>query len=170
MAIIHQDRDPMNPGRVKITPENGSSEFYATLERADNPLIIGTPINKPLLDEFLAASGVTDGSSTEYTLEQPGFNLIDGALIRFKLHVDSGATPTINVNDTGAKGLMASASKAMKAGTKAGTWLTAIYSSTFDFFVLQGSGSAELRFGNGLNQVSTFEWFFRGGQNTHYGR
>lgn len=169
--IVHVDRDAENPGRVLVQPEDGSPAFYATITRADNPTQVGTPMNKQLWDEFLAASGVTTGSATAYTLAQQGFQLVDGALIRFRLHVDSGATPTINVNGTGAKKLMASATKPMKAGIKAGTWVTAVYSTTLGFFVLQGSGSdGGLRFGNEVNQVSTFEWFFRGGQNTHYGR
>lgn len=169
--IVHVDRDAENPGRVLVQPEDGSPAFYATITRADNPTQVGTPMNKQLWDEFLAASGVTAGSATAYTLAQQGFQLVDGALIRFRLHVDSGATPTINVNGTGAKKLMASATKPMKAGIKAGTWVTAVYSTTLGFFVLQGSGSdGGLRFGNEVNQVSTFEWFFRGGQNTHYGR
>lgn len=136
-----------------------------------NPVLAeGMPVNKQVMDECLAASGTTAGTATALALSQPGFVLTDGALIRFKLHVDSGATPTINVNSTGAKALMQTKYKPMKT-TFAGTWVTAVYSSTFDFFVLQGSGAGSgLRFGNELNQVSTFEWFFRGGQNTHYGR
>jgi hypothetical protein len=105
-----------------------------------NPVLTeGMPINKQAMDECLAASGVTAGTATAFTLAQPGFVLADGALIRFRLHVDSGATPTINVNGTGAKKLMQNKTKNMKAGIAAGTWLTAIYSSTFGFFVLQGS-------------------------------
>lgn len=38
------DRISGDPGRVKIKPENGS-EYYATIERADNPIDSGTPIN-----------------------------------------------------------------------------------------------------------------------------
>lgn len=116
-----------------------------------NPVLVeGMPINKQAMDECLAASGVTAGTAVALALAQPGFVLVDGVLIRFKLHVDSGATPTIDVNGTGAKKLMQSKNKPMKAGTAAGTWLTAIYSSTFDFFVLQGSISS-----NGYNYRGT---------------
>lgn len=137
-----------------------------------NPVLQpGMPINKQAMDECLAASGVTAGTKTAYTLAQPGFALADGALIRFKLHVDSGATPTINVNNTGAKALMMTKYKPMKAGLAAGTWLTAVYSTTFGFFVLQGSGTGDgLMYGNDIGQISTYEWFFRGGRNTHYRR
>lgn len=50
-----QDRVPVNPGRVKITPEGGSA-YYATMVRADNPTQEGTPINKAsLLKDTTAA-------------------------------------------------------------------------------------------------------------------
>lgn len=63
------DRIPLNPGRRKITHENGTSE-YVTVEMADNPTVIGTPLNRAA---FMALQGfeafhVTfndDGSITE---------------------------------------------------------------------------------------------------------
>lgn len=157
----HRNRVPTRPNRVLITPESGTA-FYGTITRADEPTDAGCPIDKVTLDELLAASGTTGGTATAFTLSQPGFQLADGAAIRFKLHVDSGATPTINVNGTGAKALMSTKYKPMKT-TFAGTWVTAIYSSTFDFFVLQGSGTmSEGRFGNGVGQISSFELYMCG--------
>ena len=51
-----QDRIPENPGRVLITPENGSTAYYATMTRADNPTQEGTPLNKSsLLKDATAA-------------------------------------------------------------------------------------------------------------------
>ena len=44
-----KDRVSANPGRVKLTPEDGSPAFYATMERADNPVEEGTPLNKSTL-------------------------------------------------------------------------------------------------------------------------
>ena len=43
-----QDRTPTpgQDGRVKITPEDGSTPFYAKVEMADNPTEPGTPYNK----------------------------------------------------------------------------------------------------------------------------
>lgn len=150
----HRNRTPTRPGRVLITPENGTA-FYGTLVRADEPTDEGCPVDKVTLDEMLAASGTTAGIATALTLAL-GFQLVDGASIRFKLHVDSGATPTINVNGTGAKALMATKFKPMKT-TFAGTWVTAIYSSTLDFFVLQGSTATDGNFGNGTGQISSLE-------------
>lgn len=51
-----RDRIPVNPGRVLITPEDGSAAFYATMVRADNPTQEGTPLNKAnLLKDATAA-------------------------------------------------------------------------------------------------------------------
>lgn len=51
-----QDRIPVNPGRVLITPENGSPAYYANMVRADNPTQEGTPLNKnSLLRDATAA-------------------------------------------------------------------------------------------------------------------
>lgn len=51
-----QDRIPTNPGRVLITPEDGSPAYYATMTRADNPTQLGDPLNKnTLLKDSTAA-------------------------------------------------------------------------------------------------------------------
>lgn len=121
----------------------------------------GMAVDKAAMDECLAASGTTAGSATAFTLVQPNFTLFDGALVRIKLHVDSGATPTLNVNGTGAKKLMQSKTKPFKAGIPAGTWVTFVYSSDFGFFLQQGSGGgSNLRFGNEPGQISSFELMF----------
>lgn len=44
-----KNRVPANPGRVLITPEDGSAAFYATLTRADNPTEKGDPLSKETL-------------------------------------------------------------------------------------------------------------------------
>ena len=56
-----QDRVSVNPGRVLITPESGEP-YYATLERADNPSVVGTPLNKAnlLSDASAALYGLTN--------------------------------------------------------------------------------------------------------------
>lgn len=41
-----RDRQPTQPGRVKLTPENGTAPFYAIMEMADEPTEIGTPPTK----------------------------------------------------------------------------------------------------------------------------
>lgn len=59
-----QDRVPVDPGRVLITPENGAAPYYATMARADNPTQEGTPLNKAnLLKDDTAALYGLDASA-----------------------------------------------------------------------------------------------------------
>lgn len=44
-----KDRVPKYPGRVYVTPENVGAPYYATIERADEPVEAGTPLNKATL-------------------------------------------------------------------------------------------------------------------------
>ena len=53
MALEFKDRVPQKPGRVKITPEDGTA-FYATMERADEPIQDGTPLNARNFNEMVA--------------------------------------------------------------------------------------------------------------------
>ena len=46
-----KDRIPTKPNRIRIIPEGGAS-FYASWERADQPIQEGTPINKYLFDSI----------------------------------------------------------------------------------------------------------------------
>lgn len=43
-----EDRQSAKPGRVKLTFDDGTVK-YATLERADEPSVVGTPLNKNTL-------------------------------------------------------------------------------------------------------------------------
>ena len=45
------DRVPSQPGRYKMTMPDGSTQ-YVTLERADEPTMVGTPLNKALFDSI----------------------------------------------------------------------------------------------------------------------
>lgn len=135
-----KDRVPTYAGRVTLTPVAGQTDTY-TLAMADSPTEAGTPLNKATFDFVMAAIGTTAGTANALTLAgDGGFTLTDGATIRCKLHVDSGATPTINVNGTGAKALK-SADGAYMPETPAGTWISATYSTTLGFFVCAGSSS-----------------------------
>lgn len=62
MAIKWVDRVPTNPNRMKITPENGSS-YFATVERADNPTVTGTPVNAQNLNAMQEAAGLSDNKT-----------------------------------------------------------------------------------------------------------
>ena len=164
----HRNRTPTKPGRVLISPESGEP-FYGTVIRADEPTDEGCPIDKVTLDELLAASGETQGTASALTLEQSGFQLVDGATVRFRLHTRSGAMPTLNISGTGAKSIIQQNGKPMKAGIAAGTWLTVIYSEALGNFILQGSGGDDIFiFGKSVNQVTSYEWFTVGGADPAY--
>lgn len=45
MPFTFVDRVPSKQGRVKITPENGGTPYYAVIERADDPAVTGTPLS-----------------------------------------------------------------------------------------------------------------------------
>jgi hypothetical protein len=50
MPIEFFDRIPGKLGRVRVTPENGGTPYYAVIERADEPVVAGTPLNAASLN------------------------------------------------------------------------------------------------------------------------
>lgn len=44
-----RDRVPTKPNRYRIIPEDGGIESYVTIERADGPIVEGTPLNREAL-------------------------------------------------------------------------------------------------------------------------
>lgn len=44
-----RDRVPTKPNRYRIIPEDGGIESYVTIERADDPIVEGTPLNREAL-------------------------------------------------------------------------------------------------------------------------
>jgi len=93
------------------------------------------------LDESgYAASG---GSSTAYTFtpQQTLTAYRDGLTITFRAHAACGATPTLNVSSLGAKALRNRANGTLAANEIAsGAWVTAVYSSSLDTFVITNQG------------------------------
>lgn len=134
--IPHINRNPQKPGRVLLEPVEGEANKY-TLTRADEPLADGTPINKETLDELLAASGITTGSSTALILNQEGFQLGNGYMARIKLHTEiNGAnSPTLNINSTGAKPIVTAGGYEF-GKINAGAWIVAIYDEERDAYVI----------------------------------
>ena len=65
------DRISKYPGRVLVTPEDGSAPFYAVVTRADEPEVEGTPLNKEtfLNDDTLAVYGLDDTATPNDVLE-----------------------------------------------------------------------------------------------------
>lgn len=59
MATQFVDRKSSNPNRYKITRSDGSVE-YVTLERADNPTVVGTPLNAATFNSMMSGFSETD--------------------------------------------------------------------------------------------------------------
>jgi hypothetical protein len=138
-----KNRESRHPGRVKLIPVDVANGIY-DMERADDPIDPGTPLNKKLLDFAVAACGATAGTASAYTLDDEfgGFTLTDGARVNFRLHVASRANPTLDVNGTGAKPITNETGTPLETSMPAGTWLSGTYSSAFDSFVVSVSGAS----------------------------
>lgn len=84
MPIEFVDRVPTRPGRVKITPENGGSAYYATVERADAPTQEGTPLSAANLnaaqDPYLWRTETRASSYKMVYLSPTGSDTNDGRL------------------------------------------------------------------------------------------
>ena len=63
MPVDFKDRVSAKPGRVRITPENGTAAFYAKMERADEPSVNGTPLNAENLNKAQETLVYTDDTS-----------------------------------------------------------------------------------------------------------
>ena len=72
------DRVPTYPNRIKITKSDGTSE-YVTWERADEPVVEGTPINKALFDSIANDVGLME-NKTVYVSTAGSDTLGDGTL------------------------------------------------------------------------------------------
>lgn len=134
-----------------------------------NPVIeTGTPANKALLTDFLAASGTTEGTGSALTLNQAGFVLFDGATVRIKLHAALIKGATLNITSKGAKNITDMKGRSV-GGQVAGSWITLIYSATTENFMLQGEGGVVQRYNNEAGHVSTFELMMNN-FNPYYGK
>lgn len=78
MAIKFVDRVPTRPGRIKITPEDGSAIWYGVMERADEPSVEGTPINAANLNAMQENQGMSSGM-TVYVATSGSDSLGDGS-------------------------------------------------------------------------------------------
>lgn len=99
MAFV--DRQPKYPNRVLITPESGEP-YYATVVRADEPFVVGTPVNATTLNNLVDKRGDTlRGSLT--------FENLDSYHALMKYRDVNGQTYGINVGCgvLGGKGVVA---------------------------------------------------------------
>lgn len=63
MAVNWVDRVPTRANRVLVTPEDGGAAYYATITRADEPSVVGTPINAANLNAMQNAAGLTESKA-----------------------------------------------------------------------------------------------------------
>lgn len=84
-----KDRQPMNPGRVKITLDDGTV-LNGVLERNDSPQEEGTPLNKANLFD--------DDAESRYGVETPNgaFNMIGKKWPDVTIPLAGWSTTTVN--------------------------------------------------------------------------
>ncbi len=74
MSFVFTDRESTYPNRYLITRDNGSTEFVV-LERADEPVVVGTPLNAETfnaLSEALAEVVSTTATVTAVSVVRAG--------------------------------------------------------------------------------------------------
>lgn len=76
-----KDRVPKYPGRVYVTPENGGAPYYATVERADEPVVEGTALNK--------ANLLSDTTATMLGFTADEDPTVNDALYRVNKNIDN---------------------------------------------------------------------------------
>lgn len=157
-----KDRIVQHPNRYKLTPVAGTGDTFDLSPAPGAVTDEGTPLNKATLlsdetafaifgsaeehtvNEALrqlnGAMGEARGAPASLILDQPGFVLTDGALVRLKLHVFSDSHVTLNINDTGAKPIKTIWSDTeVVGGIEPGTWITLIYSEDKDSYIMQSN-------------------------------
>lgn len=89
MSSIFKDRQAAQPNRYKVTPDDGSSPYYVTMERADYPIVEGTPLNAENLNSLVSRTG---DSLTGYL----NFENMDSYHVYQKYRDISGSTYGVN--------------------------------------------------------------------------
>lgn len=125
MALEILDRVPTKPGRVLITPEDGSAPFYAVMSRADEPEQEGTPINKKLLDNMTKAVNVNVSTEVQELL---GADNVDDCF--------SSGIPTL-LSDYVEIQLIRTFSVDTSSGGSLGTVVSQADSENFDCFIVK---------------------------------
>lgn len=85
--FIFSDRRSLRPGRYKVTKDNGDS-YYITLERADEPTVVGTPLNADTFSK-LQSSIQSDISSAVSALQS---SIKNGTVVAAKATNATSAT------------------------------------------------------------------------------
>lgn len=113
-----KDRVPSKPNRKKITFEDDNTVRYATVEYADEPIEVGTPLNKSTFDSLRIVKGSYKGTGVQESQIvnlgfRPSFVLINnsssysigdtgGSIYPFTaLAIDGQVDEYITITDTG---------------------------------------------------------------------
>lgn len=139
------DRQPTEglEQRRKLTPVGNN--LY-DVEFADQPEVIGTPVNRALFVERLAFSGKAVGTASKLELDQEAFTLFDGAPGRIQVPVTLDADVTLavvdSVNNTRTNDIkiLDVQGKPTMNGIIVGTWISLLYSLELNAWILQGGG------------------------------
>lgn len=78
MSIVFEDRQSTYPNRCLVTPQNGNP-YYAVIERADEPVVVGTPLNA---DTFNGLAAEIKESVHAESKDYPGcyYRVVDGEM------------------------------------------------------------------------------------------
>lgn len=73
MAFVFVDRESTYPNKYKVTKDDGTT-YYVLLERADEPVVSGTPLNAEtfaamMADAVKSVNGVIPDEKGNVTLE-----------------------------------------------------------------------------------------------------
>lgn len=88
MAITFEDRVSTRPYRYKVTPDSGSP-YYVTLERADQPSKVGTPLNASVLNQFAFTADIANLHVWSKHLGNPS-NQTEAQVVSLTLSSSSG--------------------------------------------------------------------------------
>ncbi len=94
MPFDFKDRVPTKLGRVKITPENGGTPYYAVVERADEPAVVGTPLSAANLNaaqDYLIYTGATTNSTWKRIYIDPNGNDNNAGTVAAPMKTITGA-------------------------------------------------------------------------------
>jgi hypothetical protein len=130
--------------RYRGVNESGTVVFQHVKLELENPVVQpATDVNKPLIDEILAASGLVEGEGT-LTLVQPGYDWYNGGEVRFQIQNQIAGPTTLNVNGRGDFPIY-SHEWADPEYFAPGTWITVIFAihpeTGEKAYIIQGGGS-----------------------------
>lgn len=79
MSNKFEDRVSTYPNRYRVTPSSGSA-YYVTLERADEPTVLGTPLNAETFNAWAAEIAASIGEKAPSAHEHSASDITSGTL------------------------------------------------------------------------------------------